>query len=190
MNKIIFALLCVFTITANAQTPVSQIDKDARVLFNQFYKPLVNNVVFCSASKNPTPAAMQKCEKQAKDWGHRFPTAKEADAEAWESARLHAGLMKRNGWKIVDDAATDPWTAWRCLEPTCHMGTNEETIAKSIVRSYVVDADGKVYDHRTRYFIRPDWAKALGKVNTRFGVDLWNKKSAAINAALAAQAPK
>lgn len=186
--KAAFILLCAF-MTADAQT-VTQMDKDTKLLFNQFYKPLLASVTFCTPAKNPTPDSMAKCAEQAKTWGHRFPTPKEADAEAWQCARLHAGLLPYNGWKIIDDAATDPWTAWRCLEPTCHMGTNEETIAKSTVRSYVVDATGAVYDHRTRYFIRPDWAKALGKINTRNSVTLWNKKSASINAALKAQAPK
>ena len=190
MNKIFFALLCVFAITANAQTPVSQFEKDTQLLYNQFYRPLLMRVVVCLPNKYPTAAAMEACAKEAASQGYRFPSPKEANAEAMESAKLHAGLLKRNGWKIVDDAATDPWTSWRCLPPTCNMGTNEEIVAKSTVRTYVVDADGKVFDHRMRYFIRPDWAKTLGKINPRFSVTQWNKQAASINAALAAQAPK
>lgn len=189
MNKVFLALLCVFAVSVNAQTPVSQLDKDTMVLFNQFYKPLLDKVIFCTAAKNPTLTAMEKCVETAKTWGTRFPTVKESDEEALESARLHANLMRGN-WKIVDDAATDPWTSWRCLAPSCNMGTNKEIVAKSTVRSYVVDETGKVYDHRMRYFIRPDWAKALGKVNTMYGEIFWNKKKTAINAKLKAQAPK
>ena len=170
-------LLC-FCMTADAQS-----DRDVQILFKQYYQPLLASVTFCTPAKNPTPAAMEKCVAMAKDWKHRFPSAKEADAEAMESATLHANLLRKR-WKIVDDAATDPWTSWRCLPPTCNVGTNEETIAKSSVRSYVVDEAGEVYDHRMRYFIRPDWAKALGKINTRNAVTLWNKKAQAINAAL------
>lgn len=190
MKNIIFVLVCCFMGTAYAQGTKSQFDFDAELVFNKFYKPLLMRVVVCQPDKYRTPEAMESCAASAKSHGYRFPSPKEANAEAWESARLHAGLMKRNGWKIVDNAETDPWTSWRCLPPSCNMGTNEEVVAKSKVRSYVVDAAGNVYDHRTRYFIRPDWAKALGKINPRFSVTLWNRQSASINAALAAQAPK
>lgn len=182
--KRIIALLFVVSMSASAET---QIEKDSALLFKMFYRDVLMNVTVCKKSQYPDPAKYEACVVRATGLGYRFPSEEIARIEARACATLHAGLLPYNGWKIVDDAASDPWTEWRCL--TC-TDTNQENVAKRSVRSYVLDAGSVVYDHRMRYFIKPNWAKALGKINPTFAVTMWNSRASAINAALKAQAPQ
>ncbi len=164
----LYALLAV-AMTASAQTPY---EKDVKRLYDVVYKPITFAVLACPDSRYPDPVKRAECEASTKSVGIRFYSKAVARAEAMECARFHAGLLARNAvYKIVDDAATDPWTAWRC--PAC-TGTNQEDVAKRSVNSYVLDNNGNIYDHRTRYFIPPFYAKKLGKINPRFSVTMWN----------------
>lgn len=186
MKKFIFAALLGMAISAPAQT--TQFEADAKRLYDVIYWPILNAVVACSRAKYPDPVKRKQCEGNLATSGIRFVTDAQGKAEAREGARFHAGLLARNGiYKIVDDAATDPWTSWRCLAPTCNPGTNQEVIAKSSVRSYVVDADGNVYDHRMRYFIPPFYATKLGKINPRFSVTMWNARKGQLGDILSQQ---
>jgi hypothetical protein len=168
--KGLIATLLALSLAASAQT--TQYEQDVKRLFDVVYKPITFAVLACPDSRYPDPAKRAQCEEGAQKSGIRFYNKAVARAEAMECARLHAGLLARNSiYKIVDDAATDPWTAWRCLE--CKPSNNEEVNAKRSVRTYVVDNNGNVYDHRMRYFIPPFYAKQLGKINPRFAVTMW-----------------
>lgn len=169
MKSIIGIFLLAFSVSGAAdETKVKQ-------LYGAMYWPILHAVVACPKSRFPDPAKRAACESGLSKSGIRFVTEAQGKAEAMECARLHVGLSN-GSFKIIDDAATDPWTSWRCLAPKCNPGINEEVIAKSSVRSYVVDAEGKVYDHRMRYFIPPFYAKKLGHINPRFSVTMWNPR--------------
>ncbi len=170
--RLIFAFLMLFSL------PVMALDAVEKRLYDVIYWPIMQAVVPCSSAKIPNAAKRAECEKNVASWGLRFPTDASGRVEAKECAKLHAGLL-RGTYKIVDDPETDPWTSWRCLAPAC-TSNNQEVVAKSSVRSYVVDAEGKVYDHRSRYFIPPGYAKRLGKINPRFAVTLWNNRKGQI----------
>lgn len=173
MKNIVGIFLLAFSVSGVAdETKVKQ-------LYGAVYWPILHAVVACPKSRFPDPAKRAACESGLSKSGIRFVTEAQGNAEAMECARLHVGLAA-GSYKIIDDAATDPWTSWRCLAPACNPGINEEVIAKSSVRSHVVDAEGKVYDHRMRYFIPPGYAKRLGKINPRFAVTLWNNRKGQI----------
>lgn len=89
----------------------------------------------------------------------RFPTRVEAEAEAWECARLHAGLMTKV-WKVTD-TPPDPWASWRGNPNT----KNPNDRKKARVVTYVVTDKGEVYDHRARYFVPQPYADQLGFTN-------------------------
>lgn len=186
MKKIIFGLLFAFAGLAVAQTTtLTQFEIDTNRLYKIIYKPILDKVVVCTASKYPDATARAACETQARSWGYRFASQADGNAEAKECAKLHAGLLEgTREFKIIDDAATDPWTAWRCL--TC-TDTNLENVAKRSVRTYVVDKAGTVYDHRMRYFIPPFYATKLGKLNPTFAVTMWNNRKGQIPDILARQ---
>lgn len=172
LKGLIYGLLAA-SLTASAQTP-TQYEQDVKKLYDVIYRPIIFKVLACPEARFPDPAKRAECEASTKAVGIRFYNKAVARAEAMECARLHAGLLARNAvYKIVDDAATDPWTAWRCPECT---GTNQEDVAKRSVRSYVVDNNGNIYDHRTRYFLPPFYAKKLGLTNPRFSVTMWNAR--------------
>lgn len=184
MKKLLFILtLCSFSAVAQQ----TQQQKDADTLFKLFYKDVLMKVAVCTRAAYPDSAKYDSCVSKATSNGYRFPSEEAAKKEARACSTLHAGLLPYNGWKIIDDPATDPWTEWRCLSCT---DTNQEDVAKRSVRTYVVDASGAIYDHRMRYFIKPSWAKQLGKINPTFAVTMWNSRASTVNAALAAQAPK
>lgn len=184
MRIFLLALVCMFGMaTASAET---QMEKDSDLLFKMFYKGVLMKVTNCTHAAYPDAEKYDACVAKATSQGYRFPSEEAGKAEARRCAQLHAGLLPYNGWKIINDPATDPWTEWRCLSCT---DTNQENVAKRSVRTYVVDAAGNVYDHRMRYFIKPNWAKQLGKINPTFAVTMWNNQASAVNAALAAQAP-
>lgn len=168
--RFIFAFLMLFSLPAIA------LDAVEKRLYDVIYWPIMQAVVPCSSAKIPDPTKRAECEKNVSSWGLRFPTDASGRVEAKECAKLHAGLL-RGTYKIVDDPVMDPWTDWRCL--ACK-STNQEEVAKRSVRTYVVDADGNVYDHRSRYFIPPGYAKRLGKINPRFAVTLWNNRKGQI----------
>lgn len=183
MKKFIFAALLGLAVSAPAQT--TQFEADAKRLYDVIYWPILNAVVACSKTKYPDPAKRAACEGNVSSWGIRFVTDAQGKAEARECAKLHAGLLARNQvYKIIDDAATDPWTSWRCL--ACK-STNQEEVAKRSVRTYVVDADGNVYDHRMRYFIAPFYATKLGKINTRAATAYWQANKSKLGDILSQQ---
>lgn len=166
--KGLIALLMVVCFSASAET---QYEKDVNRLYEVVYKPILLAVLPCPESRYSTPAKRIECEKSSAEMGIRFYNKATARAEAMECARLHAGLLDRNKiYRIVNDAATDPWTVWRCI--TCK-STNQEEVAKRSVRTYVVDNNGNLYDHRMRYFLAPFYAKKLGMVNPRFADAYW-----------------
>lgn len=127
--------------------------KDVRYVFDTIYRPMLARVTGGTAAQ-----------------GYRFPTRKEADAEAWECARLHAGLWPRNAvFKIVDSAETDPWKEWRGNPNS----PNANDRKKASVSTFVVrSTTNEVYDHRNRYFIPEPWATQLGFVNARFAANM------------------
>lgn len=179
--KFIIALMAMVSIQANA----SQFEADTKKLFDVIYWPILEAVVPCTKKKIPDAVKRARCEKTSKDWGIRFVTEKEGKAEALACAKLHAGLLARNKvYRIIDDAATDPWTNWRCV--TC-TGTNEEDVAKRSVRTYVVDTEGNIYDHRMRYFLAPFYAKKLGMTNPRFANTLWSQRKGQLGDILSQQ---
>ena len=98
--------------------------------------------------------------------GYRFPTRKEGDAEAMECARLHAGLL--DGTMKVIDTPPDPWASWRGKKADPNAGIRKQ----AAVKTYVVDSNGAVYDHRTRYFIPEPFATQLGFTNARWAANL------------------
>lgn len=172
MKSILAALLL---IAAPVMAQTTQYEADVKKLYDVIYWPILKAVVTCSRDKYPDATARAKCEGNLANSGIRFVTEAQGKAEAREGARFHAGLLARNGiYKIVDDATTDPWTSWRCLPPCT--STNQETVAKSSVRSYVLDNNGNIYDHRMRYFIPPFYATKLGKINPRFSVTMWQAR--------------
>lgn len=165
--RLIFAFLMLFSL------PVMALDAVEKRLYEVIYWPIMQAVVPCSSAKIPDPVKRAECEKNVSSWGLRFPTDASGRVEAKECAKLHAGLL-RGTYKIVDDPETDPWTSWRCLPPCT--STNQETVAKSSVRSYVLDNNGNIYDHRMRYFIPPFYAKKLGHINPRFSLTMWSAR--------------
>jgi hypothetical protein len=170
--KTILAALLVIAAPVMAQT--TQYEQDTQKLFQVIYWPILQAVTPCLKAKYPDPVKLADCETRHKAFGIRFVTEAEGRREARECARLHAGLLARNKiYRIIDDAATDPWTAWRCI--TC-TGTNQEDVAKRSVRSYVVDNNGNIYDHRMRYFLAPYYANKLGMVAPRFAATLWSQR--------------
>lgn len=184
MKYIIAALLL---IAAPVMAQPTQYETDVQKLYQVIYWPILQKVTPCLKSKFPDPVKRAACEKQHAAIGLRFSSEEQGRAEALECSRFHAGLLARNAiYKIVDDAATDPWTSWRCLAPTCN-STNQEIVAKSSVRSYVLDNNNNLYDHRMRYFIPPFYATKLGKVNPTFAVTLWNARKGQLGDILSQQ---
>lgn len=167
MKSILFVLLLAFSVNGFGEDKVNR-------LFDVIYWPILKKVTPCLKSKFPDAVKRAACEKLHAGLGLRFYKEEQGRAEALECARLHVGLAT-DSYKIIDDAATDPWTGWRCLAPACN-STNQEIVAKSSVRSYVLDNNGNLYDHRRRYFIPPFYAAKLGKINPTFAVKLWNAR--------------
>jgi len=128
---------------------LTQFQKDVKYFFDTIYRPMLAKVTGGSASL-----------------GYRFPTRKEGDAEAWECAKLHAGLLK--GRMKVVDTAPDPWASWRGKKNDPNPGIRKQ----ASVKTYVVDQNGAVYDHRTRYFIPEPFATQLGFTNARWAAAL------------------
>lgn len=184
MKKIMIAVLLFASGIVSAQQ--TQYEKDTQRLYDVIYWPILHAVVACPKSRYPDATKRAGCEANVGGRGIRFVTDAEGKAEARECARFHAGLLARNGiYKIIDDAATDPWTSWRCLPPC--KSTNQETVAKSSVRSYVLDNNGNIYDHRMRYFIPPFYAAKLGKINPRFSMTMWSQRKGQIGDILSQQ---
>lgn len=138
--------------TITQVVPLTQFQRDTKRLYDTLYRAILARVTGGSAGD-----------------GYRFPTAKEANAEAWECARLHAGLLPRNNvFRIVDDPVNDPWKQWRG-NPN---DSNPEIKKKSSVSTYVIKTQtNEVYDHRTRYAIKEPWAFRLGFLNPIFTWD-------------------
>jgi len=128
---------------------LTQFQKDVKYFFDTIYRPMLAKVTGGSASL-----------------GYRFPTRKEGDAEAMECARLHAGLL-RGRMKVVD-TPPDPWKDWRGKKTDPNAGVRKQ----ASVKTYVVDENGAVYDHRIRYFIPEPFATQLGFTNVRWAANL------------------
>ena len=144
--------------TITQVVPLTQFQRDTKNLYNSVYRGILVSVFDPKAPVSPNS---------------RFPTRKAAEAEAWECARLHAGLLPRNNvFRIVDDAVNDPWKDWRG-KPT---DSNPEIKKRASVSTYVVkNSDDSVYDHRNRYVIKEPWAFRLGFLNPIF---TWNTMGA------------
>lgn len=127
--------------------------KDVKYFFDTIYRPMLARVTGGAASQ-----------------GYRFPTRKEADEEARECARLHAGLLPRNRvFEVVDNEELDPWKDWRGNPNT----PNQNDRRKASVHTYVVKTTTReVYDHRNRYFIPEPWARQLGFTNALWAARL------------------
>jgi hypothetical protein len=69
--------------------------------------------------------------------------------------------------KVVD-TPPDPWADWRGKKTSPNPGVRKQ----ASVNTYVVDENGKVYDHRIRYFIPEPFAAQLGFTNARWAENL------------------
>lgn len=127
--------------------------KDVKAFYDTIYRPMLMRVYGGPVTPNT-----------------RYPDRKSAEAEAWECARLHAGLLPRNKFfEVVDDKELDPWKAWRGNPNS----PNPNDRAKAAVSTFVVRTTTReVYDHRNRYFVPEPWAKQLGFVNALWAARL------------------
>jgi hypothetical protein len=100
---------------------LTQYQKDIKYFFNTIYRPMLARVTGGAASL-----------------GYRFPTRKEGDAEAWECAKLHTGLLK--GRMKITDVGPDPWADWRGKKDSPNPGVRKQ----ASVNTYVVDENGNV----------------------------------------------
>ena len=124
---------------------LTSFQKDIKAFYQSIYRPMLLKISGGPVTPNT-----------------RYPDRKAAEAEAWECAKLHAGLLPRNKvFEIVDDVQLDPWKSWRGNPNS----PNPNDRAKSAVSTFVVRTTREVYDHRNRYFIPQPWAKQLGFVN-------------------------
>lgn len=128
---------------------ITKKQRDVKYYFETIYRPMLAKVTGGAASL-----------------GYRFPTRKEGDAEAMECARLHAGLL--DGTMKVIDTPPDPWASWRGKKTDPNAGIRKQ----AAVKTYVVDSNGSVYDHRIRYFIPEPFATQLGFTNARWAANL------------------
>lgn len=128
---------------------ITKKQRDVKYFFDTIYRPMLAKVTGGAASL-----------------GYRFPTRKEGDAEAMECARLHAGLL--DGTMKVIDTPPDPWASWRGKKTDPNAGIRKQ----AAVKTYVVDSNGSVYDHRIRYFIPEPFATQLGFTNARWAANL------------------
>ena len=127
---------------ASTMIAITPFQKNVKFFFNTIYRPMLARIVGGIVTPNT-----------------RFPDRKAADAEAWECARLHAGLVMKL-WSI-SNTPPDPWESWRGNPNT----KNPDDRKKARVKTYVVTDKGEVYDHRTRYFIPQPFADKLGFSN-------------------------
>lgn len=128
---------------------ITKKQRDVKYFFDTIYRPMLAKVTGGAASL-----------------GYRFPTRKEGDAEAMECAKLHSGLL--DGTMKVIDTPPDPWASWRGKKTDPNAGIRKQ----AAVKTYVVDSNGTVYDHRIRYFIPEPFATQLGFTNARWAANL------------------
>lgn len=210
MKKIIFALFFALF----AQSSFADLATDKKIYKDTVIWPILQQIILCRPGvtgglpADATQAKIDECWANMQGKGFRFPTLESIKFEADRSTTLHAKIA-RGTWKIKTAATPAEYPFWdnRCGALKRQDGTpiattfeecdawvsnwaNQETKASFMSRSYIVDENGDIVDHRNAYTIQPGWAKKLGHTNPRFATTIWNNKLATLKAKLAAAAPK
>lgn len=214
MKHILAALLLIAGSLGLATPALADLATDKKIYKETVIWPILQQIILCRPGvtgglpANATQAQIDQCWANMQGKGFRFPTLQSIKDESNRSTTMHA-LLARGVWKIKTAATPAEYPFWdnRCgsrdMVTQIPMATtfeecaakvaswsNQESKAMYLSRSYIVDENGQVVDHRNAYTIQPNWAAKLGHTNPRFATTIWNSKLAELRAKLAAAAAR